>query len=280
MQLKRCYQDWIKELSEKFGHGEASAITRIVFEDILYWKKGRQDRFFQQGEEEKLNEIKYRLFNGEPLQYILGTADFYGHLFKVSPDVLIPRPETEELVSWVVQTAAGWPDRLHIIDIGTGSGCIPISIKKELPAADVWGVDVSKTALEIAGENAEKLGQTIQWRQLDILDQSTYTAFPLFNFIVSNPPYIPYAEKELMPPHVLEHEPELALFVENNDPLIFYKTILEFAEKYLDKEGYLFFECNEFNAQKVAQLAIDKGFKNGEIRKDLSGKDRMWAGRR
>lgn len=279
MQLQREYNDWIKQLTDKFGAGEAKAITRIVFEDILHWKTGRLDRFFQQGEEQKLNDIKKRLFSGIPLQYVLGTADFYGHLFKVTPDVLIPRPETEELVSWVIETATGWPDRLHVLDIGTGSGCIPISIKKEIPAADVWGMDVSREALAVAQENGDALMATIQWRQFDILDEATYPAFRKFNFIISNPPYIPQKERALMSKQVLDHEPDLALFVDNEDALLFYKTIFTFAQKYLQKDGYLFFECNEFNAPKVAKLGTEMGFENGELRKDLQGKNRMWRGR-
>ena len=280
MQLERAYNDWIKQLTEQFGTGEAKAITRIVFEDLLHWKKGRLDRFFQQGEEENLEEIKKQLFSGIPLQYILETADFYGHLFYVTPDVLIPRPETEELVSWVVETAIGWPDRIHLIDIGTGSGCIPISIKKEIPAADVWGMDVSKAALSVAKSNAESLNTNIQWRHFDILDKASYPAFPGFNFIVSNPPYIPQKERVLMPDSVLKHEPDLALFVQNGDALLFYKNIFEFAQKYLEEGGYLFFECNEFNAPKVAELGKKMGFEDGELRKDLQGKDRMWRGRK
>ena len=279
MQLKREYNDWIKQLTNKFGTGEVKAITRIVFEDILQWKTGRLDRFFQQGEEQKLEEVKKQLFSGTPIQYILGTADFYGHLFKVTPDVLIPRPETEELVSWIVETAIGWPDRLHILDIGTGSGCIPISIKKEIPAADVWGMDVSKEALSVAKENAETLNANIQWRQFDILNKTTYPAFRKFNFIISNPPYIPQKERALMPKQVLDHEPDLALFVEDEDALLFYKTIFAFTQKNLQKGGYLFFECNEFNAQKVSELGEEMGFENGELCKDLQGKDRMWRGR-
>lgn len=280
MQLEREYDNLVKQLTTQYGTGEAKAIARIVFEDVLYWKIGRLDRFFQQGEEQKLNEIKEKLFSGIPLQYILGTADFYGHLFKVTPDVLIPRPETEELVSWVVETAIGWPDRIHLIDIGTGSGCIPISIKKEIPAADVWGMDVSEKALSVAQDNAEKLGATIQWRHFDILKEDTYPAFREFNFITSNPPYIPQKERTLMPDSVLGHEPGLALFVEDENPLVFYKTIFKFAQKYLKEGGYLFFECNEFNAENVAVLGAKMGFAEGELRQDLQGKNRMWRGRK
>lgn len=280
MQIEQAYHNWINDLSKAFGQGEARALARIVFEDVLYWKKGRLDRVCTLEEEDKLMLIKARLLANEPLQYILGMADFYGMQFAVNPSVLIPRPETEELVEWVAETAAAWPDRLRILDIGTGSGCIPISVKKEVPAADVWAMDVSETAIAVAENNAKRLDKKVSFRQFNILDASTYPALPSFSIIISNPPYIPYAEKKLMPDNVLEHEPHLALFVEDDDPLLFYERILHFALKKLQSGGYLFFECNEYNATAVDELGKRLGFVNTELRKDLSAKDRMWRGQK
>lgn len=277
-QIGQLYELFYSELEQHFGSGEARSISRIVFEDVLNWLPGRLSRSVEVGEWQQVENVKQRLLAGEPLQYILGTADFYGHRFFVNENVLIPRPETEELVEWVVETMTAWPERLRLLDIGTGSGCIAISAKKELPAAEVCGCDISQEALSLAQRNAHELQAKVLWRQFDILEASTYPTLPSYSVIVSNPPYIPPSERELMPKQVLDHEPELALFVPEEDSLLFYRTIMRFAQSQLSEEGWLFFECNEYNAEKVADLGVAMGFVEGEIRKDLQGKDRMWRG--
>jgi len=277
-QVDNYYHAFLEQLQPIFGPGEAQALSRIVFEDVVNWRQGRPTRALEVWELKRLEDIRDRLLQQEPLQYILGTADFYGYVFRVSPAVLIPRPETEELVEWVLETLVGSDERLRVLDIGTGSGCIPITIKKELPVAEVWGMDISREALAIAAENAQELAADIHWQQFDILDPGSYPHLPRFTCIISNPPYIPDREKALMPQMVLAHEPGLALFVSDEDPLIFYRAILRFAQAHLIDRGWLFFECNEFNAAAVAELATAAGFVQGQIRQDLQTKDRMWRG--
>jgi release factor glutamine methyltransferase len=278
--IDQHFDAFVAHLSPVFGIGEARAISRIVFEDVLNWRVGRPLRALELSELQTLEQIRERLLQHEPLQYILGTADFYGYVFELNSSVLIPRPETEELVEWVIETVSGSAEHLRVLDIGTGSGCIPITIKKEVPSAEVWGMDVSAPALEVASRNGAALQAEVHWRQFDVLDTGSYPHLPQFNCIISNPPYIPMREKALMSSSVLDHEPELALFVSDADPLLFYREILRFAQQYLIQSGWLFFECNEFNAEEVDQLATGMGFGQREIRRDLQGKQRMWRGQR
>ena len=232
---------------------------------------------------EKFENAVTRLKNHEPIQYIIGITEFYGLPFKVNSSTLIPRPETEELVQWVIDVAKPKTEMLSILDIGTGTGCIAISLAKNLPDATVYAIDVSKRALTVAKTN-EKLNKvTTAFIELDILNWKTGLCDLVlenlrFDIIVSNPPYVRQLEKAVMNPNVLQHEPHLALYVEDDDPLIFYKTIAEFATAYLKNEGQLFFEINQYLGVETLQLLNDFGFKYVELKKDIFGNDRMVSG--
>lgn len=272
-----------ERLAPRYGPGEARAIARIVFEDVF--EKGRA---FQS---QKFQEIMARLVAGEPVQYVLGEADFFGLKFKVGPAVLIPRQETEELVAWTLEYLKGLDSPSPaLLDIGVGSGCIGIALKKKMPALQLFGLEKSPAALAIAQENADQILNSAQHLPHsasyanfflgDILSRTDWAKFPMLEVVVSNPPYIPQAEKNLVPEHVAAHEPGLALFVDDADPLLFYRAIADVALEKLRPGGALFFECNEFNAPEVAALLQQKGFTKIELRKDLAGAERMVRGLR
>jgi release factor glutamine methyltransferase len=266
----------VEQLTPRYGVGEGQAITRIVFEDAF-----DRGRAFDPA---KFNEILLRLISGEPVQYVIGEADFFGFKFKVNPSVLIPRQETEELVVWVLEALRSFSplSSPRLLDIGLGSGCIGITLKKKWPGLQLFGLEKSPSALALAMENAEKIlsagVSSPQFMQGDILYSGDWGKFPSIDLVVSNPPYIPYSEKNLVPDHVLAHEPALALFVDDPDPLLFYRTIAAFSMEKLNAGGMLFFECNEFNAPEVAVLLQRKGFSAVELRKDLAGAERMVKG--
>lgn len=275
--IQVAYQELVTQLIARVGEGEAHATARLFFEDLFDWHRGRRDRALTEKEVDLLAKAQQRLLSGEPVQYVTGQADFYGLRLNVSPVVLIPRPETEELVEWVLEAKERF-NTPKILDIGTGSGCIPLAIKHQWPTAEVWGVDLSPAALEVARENAKTLELDVNWQQLDILDREAWKKLPVFDIIISNPPYIPHHEATLMPEDVITHEPHLALFVENDDPLVFYRTILQFARQQAAPASIVFFECNEFNAEEVAKLGEVSRFQNGELRRDMQAKWRMWRG--
>ena len=213
-----------------------------------------------------------RLLTYEPIQYILGTTSFFGLEFKVDANVLIPRPETEELVAWILnQTDSSQP--LKILDIGTGSGCIAVSLAKHLPNAEVYALDVSPAALEMAQYNAQQNGVQLHAMEANILEWTTTEL--QFDIIVSNPPYVRESEKERMAPNVLEHEPHLALFVENNHPLVFYKAIVTLSTQALKKQGLLYFEINEYLAENTKALCSSDVFEDVQLKTDIFGKHRM-----
>ena len=209
---------------------------------------------------------------GKPLQYVLGYADFYGRRFKVSKDVLIPRPETEELVDHIVKDLAGPFKR--ILDIGTGSGCIPISLKLSCPESEVHAWDISTFALDIARENGQAHQTSIYWEQVDIL-QPDLPLNSAFDCIVSNPPYIPLAEKSDMHPNVVNHEPALALFVNDDQALVFYEAIAKFAQQALSPNGKLYFECNRRFAGDVRDMLSQMHFTEITLHPDMQGSDRF-----
>ena len=220
-----------------------------------------------------IKEAIRELQNHKPIQYILGETVFFSYRFLVNENVLIPRPETEELVDWVLTTVTPTSKPLKIIDIGTGSGCIAISLAKSLPNAEVTAVDVSAKALQVARCNAELNGVTINFLQQDILQT---TALPdTYDIIISNPPYVRSLEKAEMQANVLEYEPHLALFVSDTDPLLFYNRIATLARKSLSPQGSLFFEINQYLGEEMKALLKAKGFEKVVLRQDLSGNDRM-----
>jgi release factor glutamine methyltransferase len=226
---------------------------------------------------EKLSNILTRLQTGEPVQYILGHTEFYGLIFKVNPSVLIPRPETEELVEWVLNSKVKNQKSkvTTILDIGTGSGCIAISLKKNLPEAKVSAIDISTDALQTAKQNAELNEVDVNFIHQDILNINPEIEIPNSEIIISNPPYVTLHAKTRMHTNVTDFEPHTALFVPENDPLIFYKAIADFAIENLIPNGLLFFEINENLGKKTVAMLESKGFKNVELRTDMSGRDRM-----
>ena len=220
-----------------------------------------------------------------PLQYIIGKTEFYGLPFAVNKHVLIPRPETEELVAWVVSESSRFKTfntstkqttetkQLKILDIGTGSGCIPISLKKQLPFAKISAIDISKEALTVAKKNAVLNNVDIHFILQDIL--KTVALDQHYDIIISNPPYVRELEKKELKNNVLKNEPHVALFVENDNPLIFYSKIAELAKKYLNKNGLLFFEINQYLGTETIDLVNKKGLKNIQLKKDMFGNDRI-----
>ncbi len=222
--------------------------------------------------QQKIDEVFNRLQNNEPIQYITQQANFFGYDFKVSPATLIPRPETEELVDWVLTEMKKQPQKnWRVLDIGTGTGCIPITIKKEFPFAKVFAIDISVDALKIAQENAINLKADVTFIQQDILQTENLNAYDI---IISNPPYVRNLEKAEINENVLQHEPHLALFVDDNDPLIFYRKITQLAYKSLHENGMLFFEINQYLGNEMQEM-VSAYFKTIELKKDFIQNDRM-----
>ncbi|MBC8265614.1 MAG: peptide chain release factor N(5)-glutamine methyltransferase [Flavobacteriales bacterium] len=258
------------ELFDVAQEGEVLSWAYITIEHLLGYN--RSDCIIQANKDiaseisDKIKQIVFDLKTKKPLQYILGETEFYGLKFKVNEHTLIPRPETEELVDWILQE-----DFKSALDIGTGSGCIPISLAKNSKAI-LSAIDVSENALKVAKENAEMNDVKINFIQQDILKVD---ALPKVDLIVSNPPYVLDTEKKLMMANVLDHEPHLALFVPNDNPLLFYKKIADLADKSLVKGGKLFFEINEQFGQETIAILSDYGFVNIELKKDINDKDRM-----
>ena len=275
MTIRNTFQYFTQNLSAIYGESEARSIAQIVLEDAFGVRNFLSEEIFL--ENEKLSQIQEKLLNFEPVQYVLGEADFFGLKFKVTPNVLIPRPETEELVDLVLKKISkmNFAHSIALLDIGTGSGCIAVTIASKNKKINVRAIDISERALDVAKENARRHEAAVQFSVLDILDENKWSQLPDFQIIVSNPPYIPQAEKMLMEANVLDFEPHLALFVADENPLIFYKKIIQFAEKKLTQGGFLFFECNEHNAQQVAQVIDNHFFTNIIIHQDISGKNRM-----
>ncbi len=226
-------------------------------------------------EVEKWNTILADLQQEKPIQYITGEAWFYGLQFEVNENTLIPRPETEELVEWIIESQKSkvQSQKLEILDIGTGTGCIPISLKLNLPQANVSAIDVSEKALEVAKRNAVSNKVDISFIQADILEVEDLNQH--FDIIVSNPPYVRNLEKQEIKKNVLDYEPHLALFVEDTDALLFYRKIAQLALKNLSPNGLLFFEINQYLGKETVELLENLGFKNIELKKDMYGNDRM-----
>lgn len=220
----------------------------------------------------KINQIIHRLQNNEPIQYITGKGYFFGYEFKVTSATLIPRPETEELVDWVLTEMKKQPaKKWRVLDIGTGTGCIPITIKKEFPLAEVSAIDVSTEALNVATENAKQLNAEVTFMEKDIL---TVKDLDTYDIIISNPPYVRNLEKVEIKENVLQHEPHLALFVDDNDPLIFYRKITQLAHHSLADNGMLFFEINQYLGNETQEM-IQPYFKNITLQTDFMGNNRM-----
>ncbi len=258
---------------------EAHAITDLLLEHITLTK--RIDRLLIKNttlsseQEKKLRHFLEQLAQNTPIQYVLGEAWFCGMLFMVNNKVLIPRPETEELVEWIVEKIKTSNHRIQTcLDIGTGSGCIPISLYKKLPEIIFTAIDISIGALEIAAQNALKQKTEIQFSTLDFLDENAWENLPVFDLITSNPPYIKKSEQAFMNNNVLQHEPHIALFVEEDDALLFYRKIAHFAKSHLSENGLIFMEINEALGEDLIQLFELYNYEV-QLKKDMQGKDRM-----
>ncbi len=282
MKLKDIQQIFHTELDSVYGKQEVDSFFQILIE--YYFNLPRfylaLDPEFSLAKDEQALMVKalHDLKQERPIQYIVGITDFLGMPIQVNENVLIPRPETEELVGWMYQELKAI-DKLtfNILDVGTGSGCIAIALAKEFPSAEVFALDVSEDILDVARQNAELNEVRIQFIESNVLvNSSTIPGFnKMFDVIVSNPPYIRYAEKQYMRKNVLLNEPHLALFVDDNNPLKFYDAIAELATHNMSPDGMLFFEINAYLARDMEALLVNKGFENIELRKDLYGKDRM-----
>ena len=276
----KTYQQFWQSLTPLYDAGEAQAIVRTVLDveygmtltDIICGKVNE----LSSDEERNLEEIITRLQNGEPVQYVLGEADFAGRTFHVEPGVLIPRPETAELCQWIEEEVSSLDadDPKQILDICTGSGCIAITLGLTLPNSEVTGWDISEDALRIAQGNVEMLkagNVRIEYQDALMLPKAAETA----DIIVSNPPYICEKEKADMEKNVLEHEPSIALFVPDEEPLKFYRAIAEYASSALKSEGALYFEINPIYEKETREMLEGLGFKDIETKEDAFGKKRM-----
>jgi release factor glutamine methyltransferase len=286
MTTSQKYADFRKALTSIYNQSEAENITDWVFEHVTGKKKFERrnlgsnsvDPILETLSSEQILLLKNYLEdleNHKPVQYVLGEAWFYKRKFFVNKNVLIPRPETEELVEWIIKEIK--PEKktsCSILDIGTGSGCIPVSLKKEMPGCQVSALDVSEEALEVAKRNANELDADVTFFLTNFLDEKEWETLPGYDIIVSNPPYIPISEKEMLDKNVTDFEPSVALFVEDKNPFIFYIKIAHFAKNHLTPGGKVFVEVHENFAGNVKSIFEKNGFA-ATIKKDIYGKERM-----
>lgn len=292
MKLKEAEQHVTSELMEVYEAAEAANISRLALEHITGWES--KEQLFRYNEAltdlqlQKLRELIGRLKDHEPIQYLMNKAWFYGLELFVDNGVLIPRPETEELVDWIVKdvkaaglrvfekkaTEADLTTQLKIIDVATGSGCIALALKHTMPKAEVWGCDISDAALNVARRNGAQLNIRVDFQSVDFLDPLQQKHLPSVDIIVSNPPYVPKKDKDTMQPNVLRYEPHLALFVDDNDPLLFYKALLQFGTHRLHAGGCFYMEVHEDLAGQVSGLFEEAGYRT-QTRLDMQGKPRM-----
>lgn len=284
---------WLKkELAGIYDEAEAANIASWVMEHLT--GASRMDRATRRDEPlavdqlHRLTALHHRLLQHEPVQYVLGESYFYGLKLFVDNNVLVPRPETEELVDWIVRDVkasgkdvferrpfeADVTTVLKILDVGTGSGCIALALKKAMPKAEVWGCDVSEDALNVARRNGSELDIRVDFQGLDFLDTTQQKLLPTVDIVVSNPPYIPLNDKESMQPNVLAHEPHTALFVPDNDALVFYQALALFGHHRLYSGGSIYCEIHEDLGPSVLELFKREGYRT-ELRKDMQGKNRM-----
>lgn len=282
MRLKTILDQFHTALDENYGKDEVNSFFDLLMEHYLGQKRIQlvlnPEYVITNEQKELFIDALVELKNNKPIQYIIGETEFYGLPFKVNEHTLIPRPETEELVDWIITSYAKQNEtQLKILDIGTGTGCIAISIAKNLAETTVFALDVSMEALNIAKQNAELNGVVVEFIHNDILSPNLSESLG-FDSIVSNPPYVRNLEKAEIKSNVLDNEPHLALFVEDENPLQFYKAICEFAKHNLKEGGVLYFEINEYLGQEMIRLLEEFGFKSIELKQDLFGKDRMIKG--
>ena len=282
MTIYEGYRFINEALYSVYDQREAGNIAGMVMEKITGMRKMDRllykEHILPEDQEGLLIRYTSLLLEHHPVQYVLNEAWFYGMPLYADENVLIPRPETEELVEWVVKDE-GCREQVEsvptILDIGTGSGCIAIALKKNIPWANVHAADISSRALAVARKNARAQETPIDFLHIDFLDHDHRNALPLFDIIVSNPPYIPLKDKAAMHKNVVNHEPHSALFVKDNDPLLFYSAIADFAPRHLQPGGRIYMEIHESMGKAVKDIFVQHGFAQTVIRKDMQGKDRM-----
>ncbi len=266
------------ELNNIYDKFEIQSFANIIFQHLLNFSKIdillKTDTKLTEKTKIQIIKIVEELKNNKPIQYIIGETEFYELKLIVSPEVLIPRPETEELVKWIIDDATS-KQNINILDIGTGSGCIAIALAKNLTKAKVSAIEKYKGALDIATQNAELNNVNINFINADILNCKNINITTKFDVIVSNPPYVRELEKQFMNKNVLDYEPHSALFVYDNNALIFYDAIADFAIKHMKKTGKLYFEINEYLPTQLTDLLQKKGFVNVIVKKDINDKNRM-----
>ncbi len=279
MKIKEYRTQFIQDLTALYGQEEAESFFYLILENQQQLKRIdlalQPTLVFNSDAIQVWDQFLAQLKKEIPVQYVIGSTSFFGLDFEVNNAVLIPRPETEELVDWILNSLQSTVNnqKVKIIDIGTGSGCIAISLAKNIPHAHVMALDVSVDALATAQKNAQNNQVTVAFKNQNILE--TYDLQEQFDVIVSNPPYVRDLEKVEIKKNVLDYEPHLALFVENDNALIFYKKIAELAQKNLKPNGFLFFEINQYLGKETVALLENLNFKNIELRKDIYGNDRM-----
>lgn len=277
MLLSLYKEDFIQKALNVTDREEAQQWFFMCLEYIMNLSKMdflTKEFYLTKEELSQWNQALNQLMGHQPIQYIFGRAHFYGYDFRVNEHTLIPRRETEELIEWILETLSMQKnsDEIRLLDIGTGSGCIPITLVLNHLKIQATAMDISTEALEVAKENAKRLRTKVNFIQADILSESS---LPKMDVIVSNPPYVRNLERAEMQPNVLDYEPHTALFVSDNDPLVFYRKIAELAEQSLSKGGYLFFEINQYLGKEMLGLMRSFAFENIEIKKDMQGNDRM-----
>ncbi len=273
MTIAEAFQNLYQSLLTVYDAGEAQSIARIVFDDAFGLRNIRRQDRMAPHELHRLGEIQARLLDREPVQYVMGKAHFFGLMFEVGSGLLIPRPETEELVDWILEEETR--SELRVLDVGAGSGCIAVTLQRKRPDWEVWALEVEAAALDVARRNAGNLNAPVHFIRGDFLQwrRSTLDLPEAFDLIVSNPPYIGMEEWEALPANVSRYEPRRALIVEGDDPLLFYREIRDFAGAHLGKGGTVYLEVSEYYAREVAGL-FGEGW-GVEIRKDMQGKERM-----
>lgn len=277
--VKEISDNIISTLSPKYGQRESQWISRIIFEQLKNYSTVdliiRKDEPISDFISTKINAILERLLNNEPIQYIFSSARFCGHTFKVTPSTLIPRPETEELVDFIIKNHS--QSDLRVLDVGTGSGCIACALARGLKFPTIDAIDLSEKALEVARENASNLKVKINFATRDALSLPQEST-PVYDIIVSNPPYIADMEQRTMQPNVLQYEPWSALFVPDNDPLKFYRAIAVYASTALKPGGYIYFEINPIFSAEMRDLMHNLNYDNINILPDMQGNNRiLWA---
>ena len=293
MTIHEARKEIIKAIRHIYDQDEANNVAELLMENLT--KLTRSERIIKGNEllsasqKELLSSSILRLQQHEPIQYVINEAWFAGMRFYVDKNVLIPRPETEELVEWIINDIkservdvftnkpfkSDETDQLKIADIGTGSGCIALALKKAMPRAEIWGFDHSEAALTVARRNGSSLDIRVDFQGVDFLDYEQHKFLPSVDIIVSNPPYIAINDKSTLNPNVVNYEPHLALFVPDNDPLVFYKALIHYSTRRLHKNGRIYMEINEAAGEEIKKLFVSAGMQKIEIKKDLQGKNRM-----